>query len=88
MCVCACVHACVRVCVCVRRPHARGSVSGCEPSTSTTASLRWVVIVIVYTGMDKTCLYTSSGSLFVILSVGMSNVHVMSNVIITYHCSA
>ena len=36
-----------------------------------------------YTGMDKTCLYTSSGSLFVILSVGMSNVHVTSNVIIT-----
>ena len=41
-----------------------------------------------YTGMDNTCLYTSSGSLFVILSVGMSNVHVTSNVIITYHCSA
>ena len=35
------------------------------------------------TGMDKTCLYTSSGSLFVILSVGMSDVHVTSNVIIT-----
>ena len=45
-------------------------------------------LVVEITGMDKTCLYTSSGSLFVILSVGMSNVHVTSNVIITYHCSA
>ena len=37
---------------------------------------------VIYTGMDKTSLYTSSGSLFV-----RDSVHVTSNVI-TYHCSA
>ena len=39
-----------------------------------------------YTGMDKTSLYTSSGTLFVRDS-GCPDVHVTSDVI-TYHCSA
>ena len=45
------------------------------------------IVMVNYTGMDKTCLYTSSGSLFVILS-GCQNVHITSNVIIGNHCSA
>ena len=40
--------------------------------------------IISYTGMDKTSLGTSCGSLFVRMS---QDVHVTSNVI-TYHCSA
>ena len=44
-----------------------------------------ITVVTRYTGMEKNCLDTSSGTLFVIsLS---PDVHVTSDVI-TYHCSA